>query len=82
MKVILQRKYILNILIYFHFVVWCQCYNIVVGILPKRKDGSETILTKLQSVIDGFDSKSNDKGIVILLSCNNYYINIVFYYNN
>ncbi|XP_060844141.1 WD repeat-containing protein 7 isoform X2 [Rhopalosiphum padi] len=33
------------------------------GILPKRKDGSETILTKLQSVIDGFDSKSNDKGL-------------------
>jgi len=46
--------------------------RIVLGILPKRKDGSETILTKLQSVIDGFDSKSNDKGIVVLLSYNCY----------
>jgi len=55
--------------------VWCQCYNYL-GILPKRKDGSETILTKLQSVIEGFDSKSNDKGNVVLLSYN-FYINII-----
>ncbi|VVC26686.1 Hypothetical protein CINCED_3A013205 [Cinara cedri] len=36
----------------------------IAGILPKRKDGSENILSKLQSVIDGFDSsKSTDKGL-------------------
>lgn len=36
---------------------------IFIGILPKRKDGSENILSKLQSVIDGFDNnKSTDKG--------------------
>lgn len=59
--------------IYFYFLfnstLWCDVnVMIIVGILPKRKDGSETILTKLQSVIEGFDSKSNDKGIVVLLS--------------
>lgn len=37
-----------------------------IGILPKRKDGSENILTKLQSVIEGFDGKSNNKGILLL----------------
>lgn len=55
---------------------------IFVGILPKRKDGSENILTKLQSVIDGFDSKSNDKGIICNLLKYNFililYIKIYF----
>lgn len=41
---------------------------IFIGILPKRKDGSENILTKLQSVIEGFDGKSNNKGIILFLN--------------
>jgi len=40
-----------------------------IGILPKRKDGStsDSIFTKLQHVIDEFDSKSNDKGYLNLI---------------
>lgn len=58
-------------LFFFFFYVICEI-NIFfyllnfIGILPKRKDGSENILTKIQSVIDGFDSKSNDKGIILI----------------
>ncbi|XP_050439135.1 WD repeat-containing protein 7 isoform X2 [Adelges cooleyi] len=41
-----------------------EAHKKIVGIIPKRKDGSENILTKLQSVIDGSDNKSNDnKGV-------------------
>lgn len=45
------------------FLLYNHIEYICLGILPKRKDGSENILTKLQSVIEGFDNKSADKGI-------------------